>query len=177
MKKLVNSKLFYFILGAIIFGSITSVLAYSFGANSVEYIPLDQNWKKQDGTSISNVKDAIDELHLVINKFGTFTSVAGNNTISIGFVPEKLIITRDGFPITFVYQRSFATNKFLGFATTGNIEYANMNGKIDFVVNVSSKTISTSEPTKWSNYFVSVGSETVFYTKNAGEIWHWAAID
>ena len=176
MNNLLKIKIFYFLLGAVIFSSV-SVFAYSLISSDVGYTPLDTTWKKQDGTSISNVKDAIDELHSTFNKFGTFVSVAGNNTISIGFVPEKLIITQEGAAITFVYQKDFNSNKFLGFATTGNIEFASMNGKIDFVVNTKTKEFTANEATKWSNYFVSVGSNTVFYTKNAGGVWHWVAIE
>lgn len=45
-----------FILGAIIFGSISSVIAYSFGASDVKYEPSDTNWKTYEENDIDDVK-------------------------------------------------------------------------------------------------------------------------
>lgn len=60
MIKVLKSRLFAFILGAIIFSGITSVTAYSLFANQIEYRPF---WKKSDGGDITNVSEAIDELY------------------------------------------------------------------------------------------------------------------
>ena len=62
MKKILKSRIFTFILGAIIFGFIGAVSAYSMFANDIEYTPKDTTWKKANGESINNVKDALDEL-------------------------------------------------------------------------------------------------------------------
>lgn len=45
-----------FVLGAVIFGSITGVVAYNFSAKSVSYTPKDTNWK------VDNVESAINDL-------------------------------------------------------------------------------------------------------------------
>ena len=58
-----KSNIFSFILGAIIFGSIGVVSAYTLYANDIEYTPKDTTWKKEDGSDITNVKEAIDELY------------------------------------------------------------------------------------------------------------------
>ena len=63
MKKIIKSRVFAFVLGAIIFGSIGIVSAYSIFANDIEYTPKDTTWKKSNGEDITNVKDAIDELY------------------------------------------------------------------------------------------------------------------
>ena len=64
MKKLFKSRIFSFILGAIIFSGITSVAAYSLFAESVGYTPALTSWKKSNGEDITNVKEALDELFL-----------------------------------------------------------------------------------------------------------------
>ena len=62
MKKFIKNNIIGFILGAVIFSSIT-VAAYSVLANDIGYTPKDNTWKKANGEDITNVKDAIDELY------------------------------------------------------------------------------------------------------------------
>ena len=64
MKKIFRkSNIFSFLLGAIIFGGIGVVSAYTIFANDIGYTPKDSTWKKANGEDITNVKDAIDELY------------------------------------------------------------------------------------------------------------------
>lgn len=64
MKKIFKkSNIFAFILGAIIFGSIGVVSAYTIFANDIGYTPKDTTWKKSNGEDITNVQDAIDILY------------------------------------------------------------------------------------------------------------------
>ena len=68
MKRIIKSRIFAFILGAIIFGSI-GVYASSYLAKDISFTPKNTNWKKEDGTDITNVKDAIDDLYKkIVNK-------------------------------------------------------------------------------------------------------------
>lgn len=68
MKKIFRkSNIFSFLLGAVMFGGITVVSAYTIFANDIEYTPKDTAWKKSDGTDITNVKEAIDELYIKSN--------------------------------------------------------------------------------------------------------------
>lgn len=60
MKK---SNVISFLLGAIIFGSVGVVSAYSLLAKDIGYNPKDNAWKKANGDNITNVKEAIDELY------------------------------------------------------------------------------------------------------------------
>ena len=62
MKKFIKNNIIGFILGAVIFSTIT-VFAYDLFANNIGYTPIDDTWKKIDGSSIDNVKDAIDDLY------------------------------------------------------------------------------------------------------------------
>ena len=62
MKKLIKSRLLYFILGVVVSIDITSVFAYDLLANSVGYNPTDTTWKKTDGSNIENVSEALDDL-------------------------------------------------------------------------------------------------------------------
>ena len=65
-----------FILGAIIFGGIGTVLAYSVFARNIGFTPTDTTWKKSNGDNIDNVEDALNELYtstfkkVVLNTFG-----------------------------------------------------------------------------------------------------------
>ena len=66
MKRIIKSRIFTFILGAIIFGSV-GVIAANYVANDISFTPKDTTWKKQDGTDIVTVKDALDELYTKID--------------------------------------------------------------------------------------------------------------
>lgn len=63
MKKIIKNNIFGFILGAIIFGSIVGVSAYTIYANNIGYTPSDTTWKKANGEDITNVEEAINELY------------------------------------------------------------------------------------------------------------------
>ena len=80
MKKILNIKIFYFILGVIVSCGITSALAYSFFADDVGYSSSDTTW------SASTVQEAIDDLHdkLLIN-YSSFKMVSSNKvTVEVG---------------------------------------------------------------------------------------------
>ena len=86
MKKIIKSRIFSFILGAVIFGSI-GVFAYAYSANQITYTPKDSTWKKSNGEDITNIKDAVDELHNNLNKI-IFTIASqspnsGNTSLSM----------------------------------------------------------------------------------------------
>ena len=63
MKKYSNSKIFSFILGAIIFGGIGVASAYTLFANNIGFTSRDTTW------NVDNTKDAIDDLHTQIDKY------------------------------------------------------------------------------------------------------------
>ena len=113
MKKFLNSKLFYFILGAIIFGSISSVLAFSFSASSVEYTPTDTTWKTYEGANIDDVQKAIDELHKNYANFRNSSNFNNSNqgnratskSTSINLDPGNYIVLGT-FATTAVYTGS-----------------------------------------------------------------------
>ena len=57
MKKLFNNSLFMFILGALIFGSIGTILALDIIASEIEYLPKYNTW------NVSNLQGAINDLY------------------------------------------------------------------------------------------------------------------
>ena len=68
MKRIFKNPIFTFILGGILFGSITGVVAYSYSSNDISYTPKDTNW------NVDNVGSAIDDLYnnrISENAFGT----------------------------------------------------------------------------------------------------------
>ena len=69
MKKIIKSRVFAFILGAITFGSI-GVVAATYNAKQISYTPKDTSWK------VNNVRDAIDELYNKANSSKVATQVA-----------------------------------------------------------------------------------------------------
>ena len=64
MKNIFKSRVFTFILGALIFSGITGVSAYNMFAKDIKYTPSDPTWKKSNGDNITNVEEALDELYI-----------------------------------------------------------------------------------------------------------------
>ena len=60
MKKIFSNSIFTFILGAILFSFIGIVSAYSISSNNVDFNP---SWTKDNGESITNIDEAIEELY------------------------------------------------------------------------------------------------------------------
>ena len=91
MKKIIKNPIFTFILGAVIFGGIVGVSAYTIFANDIGYTPKDTTWKKSNGEDITNVKDAIDELyeHTKLN-FNEISSVYYNGDRIVKSLSTKL---------------------------------------------------------------------------------------
>lgn len=86
MKNIFKNPIFMFILGALIFSSITVSAAYTLYANSVGYTP------KASGWNVDNVGDAIDSLYI---------AKAGNNYSYDEKIVGKWVDGKD------IYQRSF----------------------------------------------------------------------
>ena len=62
MKKIIKNPIFTFILGAIIFGSIGSVVAYNYNAKDIGYTPSDNTWEVNNvGDALKDLKDQKDE--------------------------------------------------------------------------------------------------------------------
>ena len=68
-------KVFCFILGAIIFGSISTTLAFSYFADDSEYIPSDNTWP------VDNVNDALNYLHTIAGN--PFNSIKASNVKTV----------------------------------------------------------------------------------------------
>ena len=81
MKKILKSRIFFFLLGAVLFGSI-GVLA-TVAAASITYEP---SWTKANGDPITNVSEALDTLY----------TKAQNNTFSIFNRKDYVMDTKNG---------------------------------------------------------------------------------
>ena len=83
-----------FVLGAIIFGGIVGVSAYTIFANDIGYTPNDTTWKKSNGEDITNVKDAIDDLYTKAsdNAFcEEWTEITGSTVTNTSYVYNNSI--------------------------------------------------------------------------------------
>ena len=114
-------------------------------------------------------------------KTGSFTTVEGENTISIGFVPRKLYILRDDVPTLISYQRDWNTNYYIYQAGTtkntfkveigtGYYYWTVYNEKLNG--SYYSETIST---TPLGTYLKSVGTNSVMVTGAADKLFYWIA--
>lgn len=82
MKKFLKSRIFPFILGAIIFSGITAS-AYTILASDVTYTPSNSSWE------VDNVKDAIDELYGNVKNLTLIGSADFDTTYWAGGVHSK----------------------------------------------------------------------------------------
>ena len=73
MKKVIFSRLFFFILGAILFSGIT-VLAYKVNSDQVSYTPNNSNWQ------VDNVESAINDLYSSVKRKQNFLLCANTWT-------------------------------------------------------------------------------------------------
>lgn len=110
MKKLFNSSIFTFILGALLFSFIGIVSAYSISSNNVDFNP---SWTKDNGESITNIDEAIEELYKKSNNeivYGTdySNSYETIKETNIGFKPKMLVIIITGYNSrfrTYIYSK------------------------------------------------------------------------
>jgi hypothetical protein len=63
MKKIKKNHIFAFILGAITFGSIGAVSAYTIVSKDITYTPKDATW------NVNNVSDALDNLYTSVDTY------------------------------------------------------------------------------------------------------------
>ena len=83
MKKLIKTKIFYFILGAIIFIGSASALAYSIIASDVGFTPKDDSW------DVDNTKDALDDIFKRVNSFSVEAKELNGTYITVG-IPNDI---------------------------------------------------------------------------------------
>ena len=69
MRNIIKNPILTFIIGAILFGGTTGVLAAKILASEISYTPKDKTWK------VNNVKEAIDDLHNQNSGESIFTSL------------------------------------------------------------------------------------------------------
>ena len=91
---------------------------------------------------------------------GSFTSVAGVNSINIGFTPSKLTIIRYDGDVGYAYDSSVSTS------IVSKFSYGSNNNTVK--VNVLSSGTPTSQQ-------IILGNTTKIYISTANNIWYWFA--
>ena len=86
MKRLLKSRIFAFLLGALIFSGLTAVSAYSLFANQVGFTPTDTTWKKENGDNITNIEEALNELYSLGNRSLSLTTNGWTTYGGTGYV-------------------------------------------------------------------------------------------
>ena len=80
MKEFIKSRIFTFILGAILFGSVGVVLAYTLFAQDIGFTPIDNTWE------VNNVKSALDDLYnLKLTEYGYLSKIWNSSSSSINY--------------------------------------------------------------------------------------------
>ena len=125
MKKILKSRLFFFILGAVIFGT-GSVFAYSILAPDVGYTPKDNAWE------VDNVKSALDDLYtlskdnIIIYETGEFSIYLSKGSYGYGNITLKRTYTLEDKARIFIYDMTpnsspiYPLNEYSTSYVTGN---------------------------------------------------------
>ena len=122
IKKLITSRIFSFILGAILFSGVT-VFAYSISSKDIAFTPTNENWQ------VTNVEEAINDLYtkkianLIVhssNNFeGTTTATVSDFEVDKYYLCtsniRNLVTTQEITGAEIIYKRSdsaFLDNKY-----------------------------------------------------------------
>ena len=135
MKKVLKSRIFAFVLGAVIFGGLVGVSAYTIFANDIGYTPKDTTWKKSNGEDITNVKDAIDELYTKANssfqKSTKYLDLTTINTLTFNFNPTIVLVDCIGIPrVSWDGVMTYINEKYSYYLTTDAIADGASHGSI-----------------------------------------------
>lgn len=152
MKKIFKNPLFTFILGAIIFGTISTVFAYSTFANDVDFSPKDIHW------NVGNVSDALDDLRNTTTDYvyGTITTSSYSTWLQIetGFEPRAVIGI---IPTSGDYLGAFAYIKDKSF-----VGYAKGNPKL-YTHSADSTVQTYATGFKWHTFDSTWKTQTIYY--------------
>lgn len=162
MKKIIKNPLLTFILGAIIFGGIGIVSAYTLFAGDIGYTPKDATWE------VDNVKDAIDELYEKKDiKSGLaflYTAKGDGLTLSHNYNPYSAYL--DIYHLDFTGIKSFIMSYSLTTTNTSyqRISFSNNDGlNYQFNISVSNQEIVVNEAVDVAfNWTVSNNNTGVF---------------
>ena len=104
MKKIIKNPIFTFALGATLFGTVSTVFAYSVMSSNVGYIPKDTLW------NVNNVATALDELRTTTTNYVYGSSSSSSygtwQSIELGFEPRIVVFigpTSGGFLRSYIY--------------------------------------------------------------------------
>ena len=132
MKKIFKNPILTFIIGLIIAGGI-SVSAYSLFATNINYEPI---WKKEDGTNITNVSEALDELYNKADSKRKYLYWNGNTYDEVTGGWDSSITTNtwgDGNNTTISKKNATFASNYMDLSIDNTFQYvvANTKNKID----------------------------------------------
>ena len=132
MKDILKSRVFAFVLGAIIFGGIGVASAIIYQSKDVIYTPTETTWE------VDNVKDALDDLYINASKFKTMTiglqarswSTSSESSALLDFSPfvgiykyfKVINLTNTSLRSCLIYR--WDKNAQAEFETVQNVEYS-----------------------------------------------------
>jgi len=133
IKKLITSRIFSFILGAILFSGVT-VFAYSISSKDIAFTPSNPEWQ------VTNVEEAMNSLYDKSKKFDTFGSVW---CCSYGTGSSAITFNNSSLPYFTITDGAGTSNYKLEFWTSDNsiIGNINLNEKYDVDTLVNKKAV------------------------------------
>lgn len=161
MKKSLKNNIFYFILGAVIFGGVSVYATYKLMAEEVSFIPGDKSWK------VGSVKEALDSLYERSLSFDNCTTgkrqLTGDAFTEVGekifdFTPSMFFITYyDGLDASddwnggAYYNRLYADNLVAWIPLNANdSDYFRMDN-LDSVFSIDNHLIIKNLGSTWKN--------------------------
>lgn len=102
MKKEIKYRLFFFILGALIFGGMGTVFAYSLVASSIGFTPKDSNWNVDNvDKALNHLKDLSIKPELIWTNSNPTSGFAAQ-TINLDLSKYKyvIIVAKDSYKAT-----------------------------------------------------------------------------
>ena len=116
MKKLITSRIFSFILGAIIFSGMT-VFAYSLSSKDIKFTPTNSEWQ------VENVEEAVNSLYEKQNQFFSYSwCCSGNSQTAHHYVHPSFsyfTITAGGGTASYTIQLQSSDNVYLSNLISG----------------------------------------------------------
>lgn len=134
MKKIITSRIFSFILGAIIFSGVT-VFAYSISSKDIKFTPTDSSWE------VDNVEEAMNSLYdkaknfdvnLATDVTASSNSVMNGNYFSTEYITSgKLNVQEGAYYVLSVFAKNYTTNPIITISGCSNIRNNNSSSHVD----------------------------------------------
>ena len=142
MKKQFRLKTFIIILGAIIFIGSASALTYSIFAQDVGFTSRDETWKQQDGSDITNVKEALDDLHFELKERKIYCVRLTGNKKTLG---SRYGCNLGDGNINYLYILKVGSNTKM-LMEKNTVDATSWQGALDYLTTGAGKNLKTTWP-------------------------------